>query len=335
MAKDTLAALWREYEGYLHYADEDVSNRMRFPTGLIALNKAIGDLQGFTSGIVQILGAEATGKTTLTFSILAASQKSGLKEVRLPDGRIINALFLDFERTFDRKYAQALGVDVSKVLVIKTPFAEQTFNLAERLLVEGIQLIIIDSIAMVIPESEAEKTFEDSPKIASEAQVIGRFLKRANQLADDADALVLVINQYRSNISAMARTEKKAYGAWILRHIIKLTVELSRIKNEDTRMHIQAFVQKNKMGAIGKKIVYEIEHGKGIDVMQHILRLAKELDIIQEKGKGRFEYNGVKAHGEKKALAAFPMDEIEQKVIAAMESYHIEEEDEDESITDE
>ena len=320
MAKDTLAKLLKEYDDYLYLGDEDHSNRARFPSGLLYLNQAVGDMRGFTSGIVQILGAEATGKTTLSFDIIAHSQKTGVKEIELPSGRKINTLFLDFERSFDKQYAETCGVDTSKVLVIKTPFAEQTFDLTEQLLIEGIQLIVIDSIAMIIPASEADKSFEENTKVASEAQPIGRFLKRVNQLADDADALVLMINQYRSNISPMARTDKKPYGAWIVKHVIKLTIELARVKREDDRMHIEAYVAKNKMGAIGKKVCYEIAHGKGIDLMQNIFLLAVDYGIIEQTGKGRYSYGDLKAHGESKALETFPMDEIKQKVIAEMES---------------
>lgn len=318
MAKDTLVKLISQYEDFLHFGDEDRSDRTRFPTGVLALNQAIGDMRGLESGIVQIIGDEATGKTTLTFSILAASQRNGINEITLPNGRVINALFLDFERTFDKDYAAALGVDITKLLVIKTPFAEQTFDLTEKLLVEGIQLVIIDSIAMIIPKSEEDKSFEESVKVASEASVIGRFLKRINQLADDADALILMINQWRSNISPMARTEKKPYGARLIKHVIKLTIELAKVKKEETRMHIEAFISKNKMGAIGKKIQYQIEHGQGIDVAQHILSLALDYEIVKRKG-AWYMYNDMKAQGETNAINTFPMDEIEQLVVKAME----------------
>lgn len=319
MAKAELARLIKEYDDFLALGDEDISQRARFPSSLLGLNAAIGDMRGLESGIVQIIGDEATGKTTLAFNIVAESQRQRvLREIELPNGRIINAAMLDFERTYDPEYVSALGVDISKLLIIRTPYAEQTFNLAETLLVAGLQLLVIDSIAMIIPKSEEDKDFEDSVKIASEASVIGRFLKRINQLSYDADALILMINQWRSNISPMARTEKKPYGARIIKHIIKLTIELARIKREDTRMHIEAFVSKNKMGAIGKKVSYEIEHGKGIDTNLHILHLAIDCEIVKVSGKGRYEYNGIKAHGDMKAIASFPMQEIASLVRESM-----------------
>lgn len=318
MAKDTLARLMKEHDEYLTFGDADRSMRTVFPTGVLALNKAFGDCGGLESGIIQIIGDEATGKTTLAYNILAENQHR-LKCITLPNGREINAAFLDFERTYDAKYAAALGVDTSKLFIVKTPFAEQTFDITEQLLIEGIQCIIIDSIAMIIPKSEEDKTFEDNVKIASEASVIGRFLKRCNQLADDVDCLVILINQWRSDMRPMARTEKKPYGARIIKHIIKLTIELARIERKDTRMTIEAFVSKNKQGAIGKKVRYEIEHGAGIDTAQHIFSLALDYFIVNQTSKGRYEYNGIKAHGEANALREFPISEIKQKVIEAMQ----------------
>jgi len=322
MAKDKLASLMKQWEDYLETGDTDKSERARFPSSVLALNQAIGDMRGLESGIIQIIGDEATGKTTLAFNIIAESQRKGVNEITLPNGKVINAALLDFERTYDKGYAEALGVDTTKLLIVKTPYAEQTFDIAEQLLVEGLQLMVIDSIAMIIPKSEEDKSFEESTKVAAEASVIGRFLKRINQLSDDADALVLMINQWRSNISPMARTDKKPYGARIIKHVIKLTIELTRIKREETRMHIEAFVSKNKMGAIGRKVQYQIEHGHGIDVSQHIISLALDYEIVTRRG-AWYMYGDQKAQGEASALKTFPMDEIKAKVIKAMEDEQI------------
>jgi recombination protein RecA len=331
MAKDTLTALWKEYEDYLESGDNDQSKRMRFPSGILGLDMAIGSLDGMTRGIVELLGGEAVGKTTLALTILAESQRTRkLKEIKSPNGSVYNAVYLDFEHSYDAVYAASLGVDTKKMLVLNMVYAQDQFKMLELLLDAGIQFVIIDSISVIIPKSEEEKDVTDNVKMADEATVIGRAMKRANALAAASDSLILVINQYRANTSQMARTDKKAYGAWLLRYLKKVTIELTRVERQDTRMVIEAFVSKNKMGAIGKKIRYEIEHGKGIDIDQHILRIAKEYDVVQEKGKGRWEYEDLKAHGEKKALAAFPMQEIKAKVIEALKAVRIE----DESITE-
>jgi recombination protein RecA len=314
-ASDTLSALFREYDDYLRFSDS-AENGSKFDTGLPSLNRAVGDIDGLPFGLTQIIGDSGVGKTTLSLQILAHSQHD-LKSVSI-NGRDINALFLDFERTYDKDYAEILGVDTSKVLQVVTPFAEATFDIAIEFLKAGLQFIIIDSLPMIIPNSEAEKTMEDNVKMAAEASVIGRGLKRLNQLAFNADAIIIVLNQWRSNISPMARTEKKPYGARIVNHIMKTTIELARIKRENDRNLIEAYVSKTKIGAIGKKINYELVHGLGIDIDQHVFQLAVDYGIVSQTGKGRYEYNSVKAHGDKQATAMYPMAEIYKKVIEAM-----------------
>lgn len=315
-----LSALWKQYEDYLEPGNKDTSNRMHFPSGIPGLDKALGSLDGMTRGIIQIIGDEATGKTTLALQILAQVQKTrNLVEIEAPDNGTYNALFLDLEHTYDAEYARSLGVDTSKLLVLEMPYAETHFNIAEALVLAGLQFIIIDSIAMVIPEAEEEKGLNDNVKIAGEAALIGRALKRLNALAYSSDTLVLMINQWRSNMSPMAMVEKKPYGARIIKHVIKATIELTRIKREDTRMVIQAFVAKNKMGALGSKITYEIEHGNGIDIDQHILKLALDYDIVEYSkpwwyypDKQTAKYKG---QGDQNAVKNFPMEEIKQLVI--------------------
>lgn len=323
-AKDTLAQLWKEYEAYVESGNKDQSHRKNFPSGLPGLDMGMGSIHGMTRGIVQIIGDEATGKTTLALQILAESQRSGiLTDIQVPNGKLYNAVFMDFEHTYDAHYASILGVDIDKLLVLEMPYAEPQFNMVEELLELGMQFVIIDSIAMVIPESESEKGLDDSPKVAGEAGIIGRALKRMNALAFSSDALVLMINQYRSNMSPMAMTEKKPYGARIIKHVVRATIELVRTKREDKRMTIQVFVSKNKMGAIGTKFIYEIEHGKGIDIDQHILLLAFDLGLVEKSGTWWYYPNKqeptAKGQGDQNAIKNFPMEELKQKVIEALE----------------
>lgn len=321
----TLDSLWKEYQDYLEPGNKSQEDRMRFPSGIPGLDVGIGNIEGMTRGIVEILGGEAVGKTTLCLTILAETQRRrNLLEIETPDGKVYNAVYMDFEHSYDPEYAKTLGVDTEKLLVLTMTYAQQQFKIVEYLLEAGIQFVIIDSIAVIIPQSEEDKELEDSEKMADEAKVIGRAMKRINALAAASDTLVLVINQYRANISAMAHVEKKGYGAWLLRYLKRATIELTRIERKDTRMTIQAFVSKNKMGAIGKKITYEIEHGKGIDIDQHILMLAEHYDIISYTGKKAWWYytddNGkeYKGQGEQNAVLNFPMDEIKMKVVEAM-----------------
>jgi len=317
--KDTLQALLKDYEEYLSLGSEEREHHY-FPTGILALNKAIGDIRGIRGGtILQLIAQPGHGKSTLALDFIAQAQKTGIYELELPNGQIINAVYADFERTFDKEYAQSLGVDTSKVLVIKTPFAEQTFNIIEELTAAGIQMIVIDSIPFVIPKSEEDKDYEDSEKIGAAAGVLGRFSKRIIQLADNADALVIYINQYRANISPMAHTDRKPYGAWAVRHAVRVNIELTKIKTEDTRIKVKAFVEKTKLGATGKVIEYDMINGKGPDYTGHILTLAQGYGIINKKGPWYF-YKEQKAQGLENAARIFPIAEIRELVIKEMQS---------------
>lgn len=317
--KDTLAQLLKEYDEYLSLGSEEKEHHY-FPTGIIALNKAIGDIRGIRGGtILQLIGQPGHGKSTLSLDFIAQAQQTNIKEIALPSGKTINTIYADFERTFDKTYAQALGVDIDKVLVIKTPFAEQTFNIIEELMAAGIQMVVVDSIPMIIPKSEEDKGFEDNEKMAAAASILGRFAKRAIQLADNADALVILINQYRANLSPMAHTDKKPYGAWSIRHAIRVNIELTKIKTEADRIKIKAFVEKTKLGATGKVVEYDMINGEGPDYTGHILTLGIDYGIVTKKG-AWFVYKDLKAQGLNNAGSLFPIAEIKGLVLKEMQT---------------
>src|SRR5215216_231133 len=279
MAKDQLAALLREYDEYLSYGDSPL-DYIYFPTTVVGLNQAFGNVKGVRSrAIMQVIGDQGRGKTTLSLEMLANAQKQGiLTDITLPNGRVIDSVFADFERTFDMGYAEKLGVDTSKVYIIRTPFAEQTFDIMLALFESGIKFAIVDSIAMIIPKSEDGKAMaKDNPKIATEAAALQRFLKLAVQHVFDANALLILINQYRANMSQMGNApEKKAYGAKAIQYVMQVSVELRKVATEVNRMRIRAFVEKSKQGAGGKTMDFDIIQGAGIDRAFHVLELAVE-----------------------------------------------------------
>ncbi len=327
MARDQLAQLFREYDEYLSVGS-DPYEYIYFPTSIVALNKAFGNVKGIRSGaIMQVLGEPGRGKTTFSLEIIANAQRQGLlTDIRLPNGKVINAAFADFERTFDAGYATKLGVDIDKIQIIRTPYAEQTFDILLALFEAGLKMAIIDSIAMIVPKSEDGKDLaKDNVKMASEAQALQRFMKLAVQHVFDANALLILINQYRSNISTMGNApDKKAYGARSIQYAMQVSVDLTRISRADNRMTIKAFVEKTKQGATGKVVQFDIVHGQGIDKNYHLLEVATELNIIEKIGKGWYYYpnkttpNALKGQGSTKAAMVFPMDEIENKVIEAL-----------------
>lgn len=318
-SKQSLSKMLLENRDYIRIGSDE-KERHYFPSSIIGLNYAVADNngRGIPGGsIVQLLAKEKRGKTTIALDFLANAQRSGIREIEISIGknetRIINAAYVDFERSFDPVYARSLGVDTDKLLLVETEYAEQSFDLVEALFAEGLQFVIVDSIAGVVAQSEEDKSHMDNEKIGAEAKAIQRFMKRSLALTDIANAILIVINQWRKNISPMAIKDLKPYGAMSIQNWIKATIVLERIKNTETRATVQAFIEKTKFGPEAKKIEFDLVFGKGPDIDRHILLLAQEHDIIT--GTTWLQYGDLKAQGIKNAASIFPMEEIKRKVI--------------------
>lgn len=292
--------------------------RTYFPSSLPSLNRAIGDMRGIQGGsLVQLLAEPGHGKTTLALDYLAQAQKQGLKLVPVTLGSRetfeINAVFVDLERTFDPDYAERLGVDLARLAVYKPDFAEQALPVLEHLLEQGLQLVIFDSVPAMITKDEFSKDVDEPARMAGSANLLSRWLIRIIGLVDNADAVVFFINQYRANLSPMARSEKKPFGPRALRYYSKIILELVKIKTEDTRSTIQLTVTKNKQSAEGSRIEYFMKKGNGVSGPLDVFFLAIEFGIVRKSGSW-FEYDGVKAQGMESAVETFPMDQIKLDV---------------------
>lgn len=290
-------------------------SRAYFPSSLVSLNKAIGDLRGIQGGsLVQLLAEPGHGKTTLALDYIAQAQKTGIKDVTISlsprESTTINAVFVDLERTFDAAYAEKLGVDLAKLAVYKPDFAEQALPVLEHLLEQGLQVIVFDSVPAMITKDEFNKDVDEPARMAGSANLLSRWLVRIIGLVDNADAVVFFINQYRANISPMARSEKKPFGPRALKYYSKIILELVKIKTEDTRSTIQLTVTKNKQSAEGARIEYYMKKGSGVaGGTLDVFALAVDAGLITKSGSW-YEYAGVKAQGVESAAELFNMTEI-------------------------
>jgi recombination protein RecA len=289
-------------------------NHAYFPSSLVSLNKAIGDLRGIQGGsLVQLLAEPGHGKTTLALDYIAQAQKTGIKDVTISlsprESTTINAVFVDLERTFDAAYAEKLGVDLAKLAVYKPDFAEQALPVLEHLLEQGLQVIVFDSVPAMITKDEFNKDVDEPARMAGSANLLSRWLVRIIGLVDNADAVVFFINQYRANISPMARSEKKPFGPRALKYYSKIILELVKIKTEDTRSTIQLTVTKNKQSADGARIEYYMRKGSGVSGTLDVFALAVDAGLITKSGSW-YEYAGVKAQGVESAAELFNMTEI-------------------------
>lgn len=293
-----------------------------FPSSLPSVNYALGDMRGIQGGSILMLLAEpGHGKTTMALDFIAqAQQRTDLKEVEVKIGKdtqLINALFVDLERTFDADYARRIGVDVNKLAVYKPDYAEQSLPVIEHLLEQGLQLVIFDSVPAMITKDEFDKDVDEPARMAGSANLLARWLVRLLGLVDNSDALFIFINQYRANISPMARSEKKPYGTRALRYFSKIILELVKVKNEEDRSTIQVTVSKNKQAPEGQKVEYLMRKGYGMSAMHDVFACAVDAGFIRKNGSW-FEYEGHKAQGADSAIALFPMTEIRMKVEAEL-----------------
>lgn len=295
----------------------DNQNYYFFPSSIKSLNRALGHSEGIRGGtIMQLLAQPGHGKTTLALDYVAQAQRRGIKEVSVQINkkeRQVNALFVDLERTFDSVYAAKIGVDLDKILVYRPDYAEQGLPVIEHLLENGIQIVVFDSVPALITKDEFDKEIDDPARMAGSANLLSRWILRLLGLVDNANALFIFINQYRANISTMARSEKKPYGPYALRYFSRITLELAKIRTEEEKLHIQVTVAKNKQGGGNHKCEYVMLNGKGLGPEYDVLSLALEYDIIQKAG-AWYEYKGQKAQGMDNCVLIYDMKQIALEV---------------------
>lgn len=280
--------------------------RFYIPFSLPSLNRIIGNKDGLMSGrILELVGGESTGKSTLALDLIKNAQRLNK-----------TCLYVDLERTFHAPYAQACGVDIHTLHIAYPDTAENTLTLIERS-AANYDLIILDSIPVLLPKDELEKDYNDSAKMAAAAGLLTRFFKRAVPLLDTHNTLFVTINQYRANISTMARVDKKPYGPHQLRHALTWRVELARGVREESRVPIIAKVTKNKLAPEQRVCEYNLVYGAGLDVARDILARAIEYNIIEKSGTW-YTYSGLRAQGLEKASIVFPLEELWKKLYEVM-----------------
>lgn len=298
--------LLKKFKDHLSMGDEP-RDRTYFEIGPLSFNLALGDIRGIKSGrLAVITGKESTGKSTLALDAVKHYIKKFPSEY---------ATWIDFERVFEADYARACGVDPARVIVVRPDTTEIGFDIVEELIKSGeSRLVVLDSVAQAKPSSEDDRSYTESPKMASNAGLITRFCNRIIPLADNYDALVIAINQLRANFNTLSPEKEIMYGANSLKYAASLTILLRKKKTEEDRLTVEAIMRKNKVGSPMKKVDLYIDYGSGINHQSDIFELAQRYGIIDKRGSW-FYYGDLSKQGEKRALAEFPMSDIRQAVI--------------------
>ncbi|MES2456378.1 MAG: recombinase RecA [Bacteroidota bacterium] len=293
-------------------------------TGSISLDIALG-IGGVPKGrIIEIYGPESSGKTTLATHIIAEAQKKGGI-----------AAFIDAEHAFDKGYAKKLGVDVDNLLISQPDNGEQALEIADNLIRSGaIDVIVIDSVAALVPKAEIEGEMGDS-KMGLHARLMSQALRKLTGTISKTGCCCIFINQLREKIGVMFGNPETTTGGNALKFYASVRLDIrrtSQIKDSDevSGNRVKVKIVKNKVAPPFRLAEFDIMFGEGISKTGEIIDLGVDFNIIKKAGSW-FSYGDTKLGQGRDAVKQLLMDnpelseEIEAKIRAEVTGEKLEE----------
>lgn len=248
-------------------------------TGSINLDLALG-LGGVPRGrVVEVYGAESSGKTTIALHIIAEAQKKGGI-----------AAFIDAEHALDPVYAKALGVDTEELLISQPDFGEQALEIADMLVRSGaVDVIVVDSVAALVPKAEIDGEMSDQ-QVGLQARLMSKALRKLTGTLNKSKTTMIFINQVRDKIGGFGfGPQTTTTGGKALKFYASVRMEVKRIgsvKQGDEAIGNEVVVKitKNKVAPPFKEAGFQIMYGKGISRVGEILDIALSNDIVSKSG---------------------------------------------------
>src|SRR5690349_16096959 len=282
-------------------------------TGSIGLDIALG-IGGLPKGrVVEIYGPESSGKTTIATHVIAEAQKKGGM-----------CAIIDAEHAFDSSYAQKLGVDIDNLLISQPDYGEQGLEIADRLILSGaLDVVVIDSVAALVPKSELEGEMGDS-KMGLHARLMSQALRKLTGTISKTNTICIFINQMREKIGVMFGNPETTTGGNALKFYASIRLDIRRqtqIKDGEEAVgnHVKVKVVKNKVAPPFRAAEFDIIFGEGISKTGEIIDMGTELGIVQKSGSW-YSYNNDKLGQGRDAVKQLLVDnpelakEIETKI---------------------
>ena len=301
-------------KGAIMKLGDDTHNEIAVsPSGSLTLDLALG-VGGYPKGrIIEIYGPESSGKTTFALHAIAEIQKAG--------GR---AAFIDAEHALDPVYAKNLGVNINELLLSQPDTGEQALEICEALVrSEAINIVVIDSVAALVPQAEIEGEMGDS-HVGLQARLMSQALRKLSGTINKTNTIAIFIKKKKKKVGVMFGNPETTPGGRALKFYSTIRMDVRRseqIKQGDSVIGNKTTVKivKNKVAPPFKTAVVEIMYGEGVSRVSEIIDLGVEAGIIDKSG-AWYSYNGEKLGQGKETVKALLKendklrDELEQKV---------------------